>query len=233
MSTLKTRLDKLEKGDLTPGNAKYVVRTPQEYFQLRERFRGYFPELGDTEEPEGDERYTYGEAVVKGIIVEAPGLEAAMNLLTCGERGFPRTPCGAPDCPMWDHHNDYITPCARSWKKTPTKKPERNPRYANDPDLFFKDLMEAEDQQFIEALGACHGAKASYVSTEHVHETHAGETVWEGDVEVYSLEGHADADTCYSWAEPGEERSRFFAVLKLGRVQSASDAVRAQTRPAG
>ena len=78
-----------------------------------------------------------------------------------------------------------------------------------------------------EPVSILHGAKASYVSTEHVHEAHGGETVWEGDVHVYSLEGHAEADTCYAWAEPGEGKDRIFAVLKLGPVKTPADAVRA------
>ena len=88
-------------------------------------------------------------------------------------------------------------------------------------------MTEAEEQRFIEAVDKLHGAKATYVSTEHVHETHDEETVWEGDVHVYSLEGHPEADTCYAWAEPGEEKDRVFAVLKLGPVKSPADAVRA------
>lgn len=78
-----------------------------------------------------------------------------------------------------------------------------------------------------ESVSKLHGAKASFLSTEHVHETYAGETVWEGDVRVYALEGHPEADTCYAWAEPGEEKDRIFAVLQIGPVQSPADAVRA------
>lgn len=80
-----------------------------------------------------------------------------------------------------------------------------------------------------EPVSKLHNAKATYVSTEHVHETHAGETVWAGGVHVYSLEGHLEADTCYAWAEPNEEtgKDRIFAVLKLGPVRSPADAVRA------
>jgi hypothetical protein len=50
-----------------------------------------------------------------------------------------------------------------------------------------------------------------------------------GDVHRFALSGHATANTCYAWSAPvGETHNRrFFAVLKLGPVQSARDAVRA------
>lgn len=80
-----------------------------------------------------------------------------------------------------------------------------------------------------EAIERVHDGKAAFVRTEHVHETHAGETVWEGDVHVYSLEGHPEADTCYAWAEPNEKTGlhRIFAVLRLAPIKTAADAVRA------
>jgi hypothetical protein len=71
--------------------------------------------------------------------------------------------------------------------------------------------------------------KASYKGSERVREDFRGEPVWEGDVHKVRLSGHATANICYVWSAPvGETHNRrFFAVLKLGPVQSARDAVRA------
>lgn len=55
------------------------------------------------------------------------------------------------------------------------------------------------------------------------------EPVWEGDVYTFALSGHPTARVCFAWSAPvGDTHNRrFFAVLKLGPVQSARDAVRA------
>jgi hypothetical protein len=47
-------------------------------------------------------------------------------------------------------------------------------------------------------------------------------------VHTFALSGHATANTCYAWSAPvgGTHNRRFFAVLRLGPVQSARDAVR-------
>ena len=60
-------------------------------------------------------------------------------------------------------------------------------------------------------------------------ETHENETVWDGDVHVYSLEGNPQTDTCYAWAEPSTTpgKDRVFIVLKVDPVKTAADAVRA------
>jgi hypothetical protein len=48
-------------------------------------------------------------------------------------------------------------------------------------------------------------------------------------VHTFALSGHATANTCYASSAPvGDTHNRrFFAVLKLGPVRSARDAVRA------
>jgi hypothetical protein len=81
----------------------------------------------------------------------------------------------------------------------------------------------------IEAIRHMHGATATHVATEHVHEkAPTGETVWEGDVEVFTLAWHPSATKAYAWSEAttGTKR-RFFAVLHAGPVTGAATAVRA------
>ena len=49
------------------------------------------------------------------------------------------------------------------------------------------------------------------------------------DVQVFAVAWPKRANTCYAWSAPvGDTHDRrFFAVLRLGPVQSARDAVRA------
>ena len=47
--------------------------------------------------------------------------------------------------------------------------------------------------------------------------------LWQGEVLVFELLDHPEATSCYAWEVDGE----VIAVLGVGPVQSASDAVRA------
>ena len=61
------------------------------------------------------------------------------------------------------------------------------------------------------------------------HETFKGQTVWEGVVHVFDLEGHPTATRAYAWSSSieGSTKRRFFAVLHTGGIKSPADAVRA------
>ncbi len=73
-----------------------------------------------------------------------------------------------------------------------------------------------------------HGCKAVHVSTVPVKETFDGQTVWEGEVEVFNVSGHPRAFQCYAWAYQGDDgRTKYTAVLRLPPVQSPQDAVKA------
>ncbi len=74
-----------------------------------------------------------------------------------------------------------------------------------------------------------HQCNARHTGTEHVTETFQGETVWDGDVHIFALEGHPSASVAYAWSSPVQRslRSRFFAVLHSPPVESPQDAVRA------
>ncbi len=62
-----------------------------------------------------------------------------------------------------------------------------------------------------------------------VLETFEGQTVWDGLVYVFDLDGHPNATRAYAWSSPieGSTKRRYFAVLHLGGIRSAQDAVRA------
>src|SRR3954451_15662935 len=83
-----------------------------------------------------------------------------------------------------------------------------------------------ELQRVVERL---HEARAYLREVTYVVESFRGQTVWEGAVHVFDLEGHPLATVCYAWTSPvGEgDRRRFYAVLGAPPINSAADAVRA------
>jgi len=83
--------------------------------------------------------------------------------------------------------------------------------------------------QLKEAVESQHGGTATHVQSVPVKETFAGQTVWEGVVHVFDLEGCPSATRAYAWSSPieGSDKRRFFAVLHLGGIRLPADAVRA------
>jgi hypothetical protein len=51
-----------------------------------------------------------------------------------------------------------------------------------------------------EVIRKLHGVEATHVETEPVKETFQGQTVWEGDVEVFDLADHPQAFRVYAWS---------------------------------
>jgi hypothetical protein len=75
-----------------------------------------------------------------------------------------------------------------------------------------------------------HGCGSNHVATVPVHEVFRGQTVWQGEVEVFDLKGHPKAKRCYAWShldKPDDSEERFVAVLEIPPVESAETAVRA------
>ncbi|NUJ80689.1 hypothetical protein HUN39_11755 [Methylocystis sp. FS] len=87
--------------------------------------------------------------------------------------------------------------------------------------------MDASDLKG--AVESQHGGIATHVESAPVKETFQGQTVWEGVVDVFDLEGNAKSTRAYAWSSPieGSDRRRIFAVLHLGAIRSPQDAVRA------
>ncbi len=73
-----------------------------------------------------------------------------------------------------------------------------------------------------------HGCEASYVESVPVVEEFQGETIWQGDVEVFDLVGHAKATRGYGWGYTTTESGgrRYFTVLELPPVDSPQTAVK-------
>ena len=79
-----------------------------------------------------------------------------------------------------------------------------------------------------DAILKTHGCRSVHARTVPVHETFKGQTVWQGDVEVFELAGHPKARTGYAWGytEDGQEM-RAVAVLGLPPITDAQAAVQA------
>lgn len=89
--------------------------------------------------------------------------------------------------------------------------------------------MEVSAHQLKQAVEGQHGGTAVLDYAAPVREIFDGQTVWEGVVHVFNLEGHPRATWAYAWSSPveGSDRRRFYAVLHLGGIRSPLDAVRA------
>lgn len=79
------------------------------------------------------------------------------------------------------------------------------------------------------AIRETHGCESKYLESFLVKETFEGNVAWEGNVSLFALDEHPNAQYCYAWASPlkGSPKWRYYAVLKIPPVDSAGAAVRA------
>lgn len=77
-----------------------------------------------------------------------------------------------------------------------------------------------------------HGCEAEHAETVPVREVFQGQTLWDGAVEVFELNGHAQARRCFAWAhaEEDEREARYFTALALPPIDSPQAAVKAALR---
>jgi hypothetical protein len=79
------------------------------------------------------------------------------------------------------------------------------------------------------ALMQLHNCGATWRETVPVHEVFRGQTVWQGEVEVFDLTGHPKAHRAYGWSHrdgKNDAGERFVTVLEIPPVDSALSAVR-------
>jgi hypothetical protein len=90
-------------------------------------------------------------------------------------------------------------------------------------------MTDVSVDQLQRAVEGQHGGTAKLAYVSHVRELYGHELVWDGEVHVFDLEGHPEATRAYAWSRPikGSNKRRFYAVLHLGTIHSAIDAVRA------
>lgn len=78
-----------------------------------------------------------------------------------------------------------------------------------------------------DAVSALHECACFHSGTTFVSESFNGAKVWEGDVETFTLTGHATADEAFAWAYDNGKEPQYVAVLRLPPINDPSDAVRA------
>ena len=75
-----------------------------------------------------------------------------------------------------------------------------------------------------------HGAEAEHVETVPIMESHEGETVWQGEVEVFDLADHPKASRVYAWSHETDDPQspeRTVTVLHVPPITSPRKAVQA------
>lgn len=89
--------------------------------------------------------------------------------------------------------------------------------------------MKHDAYDLSRAVEALRHVRAKLVQAVPVRETFRGQTVWEGAVHVFDLEGHPEATQAYARSSPieGNEKRRIAVVLQLGAIRTPADAVRA------
>ena len=79
-----------------------------------------------------------------------------------------------------------------------------------------------------DAIAAVHECRCSHFGTEHVREEHEGELVWEGDVEIFQLKDHPQANVAYGWGwDDDSGETQYIGVLHVPPIESTADAVKA------
>ena len=85
-------------------------------------------------------------------------------------------------------------------------------------------------EELQEVIRKLHGSESTHVETVPIKETWQGETVWEGDVEVFDLHDHPDTSRVYAWAHDTDDPSnprRHVTVLHIPPATSPRKAVQA------
>jgi hypothetical protein len=91
----------------------------------------------------------------------------------------------------------------------------------------------ANKQEYLARLGTAvqhlHNCAAVHSRTVPVREVFNGQTIWQGEVEVYDLTGHPKAKRAYAWSHrdgKNDSDERFVAVLEIPPVDSPQTAVK-------
>lgn len=90
-------------------------------------------------------------------------------------------------------------------------------------------MLEVSPDQLKQTVQSQHGGTATFVQSVPVNETHKGQEVWNGAVQVYDLaDSPSGATRAYAWSYglPDGKR-RFIAVLQTGPITGPKEAVRA------
>src|SRR6266853_4766826 len=89
--------------------------------------------------------------------------------------------------------------------------------------------IDIDPSELKNAVERMHHCSARLIQSVPIREWFEHETVWEGAVHIFDLEGHPTASRAYAWSSSieGSDKRRFFAVLHQPPITSPVDAVRA------
>jgi hypothetical protein len=89
--------------------------------------------------------------------------------------------------------------------------------------------MDIDPSELKNAVERMHHCSARLIQSIPIREWFEHETVREGAVHIFDLEGHPTASRAYAWSSSieGSDKRRFFAVLHQPPITSPVDAVRA------
>lgn len=79
------------------------------------------------------------------------------------------------------------------------------------------------------ALLNLHGVSSTYVESVPVVEEFHGETLWQGEVEVFDIRGHPKAKRAYAWGHAtgeDDQARNYVTVLEIPPVDSPQTAVK-------
>lgn len=99
-------------------------------------------------------------------------------------------------------------------------------------DLAGLDTVNDHISRLENAVNRFSGCTSTFLETvsvaEHFHGFH-GNVLWQRDVAVFALHGHAKAQRAYVWCEADDDASpnRYVVVLELPPINSARSAVAA------
>jgi len=84
--------------------------------------------------------------------------------------------------------------------------------------------------ELLDVIRRLHGTEGTHVETVPIKEVFLGETVWEGEVEVFDLHDHPETPRVYAWAhetDDPERPRRHVTVLHIPPATSPQKAVQA------
>lgn len=72
-----------------------------------------------------------------------------------------------------------------------------------------------------------YGTTAKHVETVAVHETFQGETIWDGEVEVFEVPEFPNADRVFAWAFDDDNGEQQVTVAQIPPATTPENAVKA------
>jgi len=112
-------------------------------------------------------------------------------------------------------------------RRGPPPSEEELQRFAaeQEPKIIQQLCDDAGVPAMIEAIRDLHGLEATWLESVTVIQTREGQSVWTGEVQVFSVE-HPEASHIFAWsAEDENGERRFHAVLGTSQVTGPQTAV--------